>query len=174
MKLYLLFLTLLIPQLEMNEYQYELLLGKDISNIKIDNSEFNIDKGDYYSIPFIDSPKTYYNNYIYFMSFCTNDKKKITEVSIKLKLLVNEELYNTLTKIYGKPTMILVPNKILYDKTIESEKVKATVRKTKKKAKQGTFKDNPTFLIWKKKDYRLEILMKYEQNISEISFKMNE
>ena len=36
----------------MNEHQYELLLGKDISSIEINNSKFNIDKGNYYSIPF--------------------------------------------------------------------------------------------------------------------------
>lgn len=155
----------------MSEHQYELLLGKDISSITIDNSEFIANKSNYYSIPFIDNPKAYHNNYIYFISFCTNDEKKITEVSIKLKTLVDKELYTTLTSIYGQPTMILVPDKILYDKTIESEKVKATVRKTKSKAKQGAFEDNPTFIIWEKKGFKIEVLMKYEQNISEISFR---
>ncbi len=171
MKIYLLLLTLLTFQLKMSGYQYELLLGKSISSIKIDNSEFNINESNYYSISFTNNPKEYYNNYIYFMSFFTDHNNVITKIDIKLISLVTKELYHTLTEIYGQPTIILVPDKVLYDKTIEHKKIKATARKVKRKAKQGTFEDKPTFLIWQKEDFKLEILMKYEQNMSEISFR---
>ncbi len=155
----------------MNKNRYELLLDKNINDIEFNEEKKHYSNENLCSFFFFNSPKRYFNNSINMIFININDEEKITQIDIKFLSLINQELYDKLNEIYGEPNMVLVPDKIIYNKTSKVKRINLTVNKTKSHTKQGDFNDKPTFIIWEKKNYKVEILMKYQQNISEISFK---
>lgn len=169
---YLLILILLIPQIDMNSYQYEVLLGNDIEEVKIFDADFtNKSEDNHYSIPLIDNPREFFNNHIYYISFSTDNNQKINNINVSLTSLINESFYNSFVEIYGEPSSIMVEGEIINSKKSTFKKGKAIVTKEHRKTKQGSFNDNPRFIVWKKDNYLIEVLMKYEQGKSEISYR---
>ncbi|MCB0747380.1 MAG: hypothetical protein KDC90_07940 [Ignavibacteriae bacterium] len=164
------FLLLLITQNEMNE-RYELFLGQKISDleIKLGTSDYN-KTDERYSYFFFDDQLPYYNNYANAMFVRVDDKERIKSIDIKLTKLINDVLYNELIKQYGNPNSILVVDEIISLGTSVNDTTGATMKKNFLKTKEGSFEEQPLHIIWNKDSFKIEVLMKYEQNLSEITF----
>lgn len=173
MKIYFIFLMLLLTQESMNDNKFELFLGRNIDELKIEaeNKIHNVDNNRH-SYFFFDAPLVYLNNSIHVMFFTVDGDEKISEIDIKLTSLVDKSFYDDLVNLYGEPESIMVSDGVIYEKEIDGiTEQNATVRKTINKVRQGKFDENPTFIIWKKQNFEIELLMKYSQNKSEITFK---
>lgn len=157
----------------MNNNLYEQLLGRNIDELKIEtkNKIHNVDNNRH-SYFFFDAPLLYLNNGIHVMFITIDGDEKISEIDIKLTSLVDKSFYDDLVNLYGEPESIMVSDGVIYEKEIDGiTEQNATVRKTINKVRQGKFDENPTFVIWKKQNFEIELLMKYSQKKSEITFK---
>ena len=120
----------------MDTYQYELLLGKNIKEIKIFDTDFtNESEGNHYSIPLIYNPREFFNNHIYYISFSTDNNQKVNIVSVSLTSLIDESFYNSFVEIYGEPSTIMVEGEIINSKKSTFKNGHASVTKKHFKSK---------------------------------------
>ena len=169
MKIYYIILTLLTFQSGMNDHKYHLLLGGNVNYLKFNNHDY-LNKSDMsHSYSFSKNPLNYLNNTINNISFYFNEEETITKVYVDLSTLIDKSFFDDFVNIYGEPNHILVQDEVLYDSKHTGE-FGQTVRKTHSKAREGTFDENPIFIIWFKDGIKIQVLMKYAQNVSEIAF----
>lgn len=154
----------------MNE-RYELFLGQKISalEIKLGTSDYN-KTDERYSYFFFDDQLPYYNNYANAMFVRVDDKERIKSIDIKLTELINDVFYNELIKQYGNPNSILVVNKISTLGISVDETMNSIVKRSFAETREGSFEEQPLHIIWNKDSFKTEVLMKYEQSLSEITF----
>lgn len=164
-------LTIVIIQFTMTQERFEDYLGKRIEDIKFEKSNYRVHYDDNKYSYFFVIPTPFYNNAIYASFLKFNEKKIITSVKINLISLVDKSTYAELVKLYGEPNHILVPDRLLYDSNMNyNSSLGQTTRKKVIKTREGTFEEKPIFIIWKKRNFEIQVLMKYSKNVSEISF----
>jgi len=164
----------------MNFKEFENLIGKDISTANyilatdFDNKALG---GNLY---FSNSDVS---NYFYGMpykviSIKTNDMGVIEAITIVFLGVIDRSFYDTFILDYGEPNTIQVIDgrddigKWTKPDVKEEGDIEQSVRKVTLIMKEGKFEDNPLFMIWNKKRYQIRTLLKYEQNMSEITFRI--
>lgn len=156
----------------MNNNRYELFLNKKINEFNLEGDDLILNK-DYNRLSyfFFKTSLTYFDKNVSVIFVSLDDDEKIVEIDIKLALLADKSFYIHLVDLYGEPDNIIVSNRIIYENEIDGLKNKnLKVKKTINEVREGKFDDNPTFILWKKQDFEIKLLMKYSQNMSEISF----
>ncbi len=152
--------------------RFDNLLGQNIENIELEpqyQKYCDSNKCSY----FFESPLPYYNNTIHAVFIRFNEEKTISDININLMSLIDKSSYDEMVDVYGQPNHILVSDRIVHEtKKTYNKKLGQTTKKKQTKARQGTFDENPTFIIWDKENFKIEVLMKYEKGISEINFKL--
>ena len=103
----------------------------------------------------------------------TDEDDLINEVDINHGFVMGHEFYNKFVKCYGVPDSIKVIEKI---EIIDQGRAKDSdfdqyLKKSFLKMKDGTFDENPLYMIWEKKDYQIKIVNRYEQNLTQIIFR---
>ncbi len=173
-----LLVTLILFTQSMDFKEYESLIGKDISYANL----ILIEEGFKYHKP-LKNPFYTSDNYKWLcgipynmISIITDDKNIVTSITIHLHKLIDSKFYDLFIMDYGDPNTIQVIDG--YDfigKWTEEESEEGFGSKSRKitfKMKEGTFEENPLFMIWNKENYQIKVLLKDEQNISEITFRV--
>lgn len=167
MKQYFIIITLISSQLSMTQERFDNLLGKHIKEVELKSEYRKYSDNDMCSY-FFETPVRYFNNTIQTAYMELDNREKIKAIDLKLGTLIDKSFYDNFVSIYGTPDKIIVSDVIVSES--EKKTQNKTLKKTEHKARQGTFEEKPTFIIWEKEDFQLRILMKYPQEISEITF----
>lgn len=113
-----------------------------------------------------------------FLFIQTDKNDKVQSITIYAHKLINRKIYEDFNQIYGKPISILVVEKrtVLSENSGEDEMYgfKQYLRKSELELREGTFEENPLYIIWKNEQYMIKALLKDNQNISEITFSLIE
>lgn len=152
----------------------EKLLRKDITKTyKILDRDFNYDEEDK-SICFFnnDTFKYYYNMPSYFIHISSDDNGIINSITLYFNGLIDKNFYSSFNKDYGKPSSIQVIDTI---ETISQEKkvvgdFTQDLKKNFIQTREGSFNEQPLYIIWEKDSYNIRATFRHEQNISEITF----
>lgn len=180
----LLTLYLIINAYLMDKIMFESLLGKHFSYVK-DVTRRDFKKNEFEKDGFIINfysnknsiEKDFYGMTYNYMTFQTTDKDTIQSVSIHFNKVLNRQFYDSFILKYGEPKSILV----IDDREVESEtilkdkngKITQRLRKSKIELKEGSFEDEPLFIIWEKEAFNIKAFIRQKQNISEITFSKN-
>lgn len=164
--------------INMSDYNFEKFIGKEIPEVSnILNCVFEnnlINKNFYYTEKPIEE-SFYYGIKYNVVSLTTDNDSFINSITIHFKEVINSDFYNLFIDDYGIPDSIKV---VKSKKTIEiveqnknssksfNQKLKSSVLNTE----EGKFEDKPLYISWKKQNYSIKILMRHEQNISDITF----
>lgn len=175
------FLILIVKYFYMDFITLENLLDKHIA---VAENHFGIDfkvnvyKKDDFEAKFY-SNKDYIKKDFYGMNYNqitinTNPNDTIESITIHFREVINNRFYNLFTEKYGKPDSILViKNRQTVSETILKDKdgkINQHLRKNKIDLEEGTFEENPLYIIWKKKNYEIKAFLRHKTGISEITF----
>lgn len=155
---------------------FEKLLGKNISIVKsvIGNDFENKIFGEiFYYIIDENFKKDLIGMPITSLTILSNDKHIIESVSVHFPTLITEDFYEKLIQLYGSPNEIKIIDKRteVSREFISDEDFGQIVTKNDIELKNGSFKENPLFIIWEKENFTLKIFMRHKQGISEMTFK---
>ncbi|TPV34696.1 hypothetical protein FJ651_03965 [Paucihalobacter ruber] len=72
--------------------------------------------------------------------------------------------------------MVVEKRTVLSENSGEDEMYgfKQYLRKSELELREGTFEENPLYIIWNKEQYMIKALLRHNQNISEITFSLIE
>lgn len=164
--------------LNMNDYNFEDLIGKSLKEVnKIFDCDFKnnlIDERFYYSS--LKDESFYYGFYYNFISLNLNEEQKVESITIHFKKIIDLNFYNLFINHYEEPSnIIVVKDKKIIDEINEennntfNQKIRQSILITE----EGSFEDKPLYILWEKKNFKIKILMRYEQNICDITFSGN-
>ncbi|CAL2078138.1 conserved hypothetical protein [Tenacibaculum sp. 190524A02b] len=169
---------LLFNQITMNinHKEFETCLGKEVSEVnKILTLSFsNIhtsNKQLYFA--FLEEDKYFYQQSYKAISLILNNKKKAISLTIHFNQLVNNQFYKNLQAAYGAPNSIQVieQEKRIAKTSVNDTLFKQELSKNIVTTRKGSLEENPLFVMWKSETISIEILNKYKQSTSELTFK---
>jgi len=112
------------------------------------------------------------------VSLQTNINNTVKSITLHFNELLNLEFYKSSILEYGMPSSILIIDKrhIISENFVEDDKhnFNQHLRKSELELREGTFEENPLYIIWKKDKYMIKALLRHDQNISEITFSLIE
>ncbi len=158
----------------MKDYNFEKLVGKRIPEI---NSILNcvlennlINKNFYYGNT--KEERLLYGINYNVISLTTDNNKNITSITIHLKNVIGNDFYNLFIAEYGKPTSILIIEReiILSETESTGGSFNQKMRSGELEMKEGEFNENPLYIIWKKKGYKIKILIRRDRNTTDVIF----
>ena len=158
--------------------QCELLLEKDLAVAKkMFNVDFEItpygNKGGNNLYHNSDTLiKNYFGIPYRLISIYADENEVIKEVKILFPQNISRDFYDAFNEEYGRPDHIHVieNRKVISESTQQDGDSTETLRKSSFDLREGTFEENPLFIIWKKDGYEIKAFMRHKQNMSEISF----
>lgn len=157
--------------------EYETLLGKHSSIVKevigndFDNKLF--DKNFYYLKN--ENLKKNLHGINYNTISISSDKNEIIEsVTVHFSSIINKEFYEKLNQIYGLPKEIKVISKreIVSESNDNDTFFSQNMRKSNIELQNGSFEENPLYIIWNKDNFEIIIFTRHNIGISEITFKV--
>ena len=158
----------------MDYKKFENLLGKHISvATEVIGNDFEnklFGNNFYYTDNFIN--KDFYNMSYNSLTILIDEEDIIQSITVHISEVVNREFYNPFTVNYGYPdTMhIAESKKVISEDNLYSKSLSQNLKKVKVELREGKFDENPLFIVWKKEDYEIKILIRKEQNTSDITF----
>jgi len=151
---------------------FENLIGKDLKDVNITlNADFKnyMDNKNIYFMHY-ENVNTYYDLSYNTISIMINNQNKIESVTIHFTNLVNRKFLNSFTLDYDNQTTTQVfGDKVLVDEGY-SDDGNQYLKQHKGELREGTFEENPLFLLWRKKEFKIMVFMRYELGVSEITF----
>ncbi|WP_299883746.1 hypothetical protein [uncultured Lacinutrix sp.] len=157
--------------------KFEHILGKAISVVKkaigkeFVNELFGSDF--YYTYDFVsrDLYGTKYNS----LTILTDEKDAIQSVTIHFQNIINRKFYESFVKEYGEPNIIQVIDKreIISESKLEDNNFSQHLTKSNITLREGSFEENPLFIIWRKETFQIKAFLRHKQNISEITFSIS-
>lgn len=171
---------LLILALNLNSYfvdniEFEELLGKHISNVeKTIGSDFEKNNFEKIKISFYSNSQ--YFNIDFYGIFCnhltiqTNEKDIVQSISIHFREVITREFYDSFIQQYGEPNNIqVIENRRTVSESF-GEGFYQHLRKSTFDLREGTFDENPLYIIWEKEHFQIKAFLRHKMNISEITF----
>lgn len=173
-----LILYLVLFQQTMDFKEFEILIGKDISyaNAVLTDAGFNYKRLLAVNLYTSDKYKLFYGMTYNMISIMTDEDEIVRDIVIHFQSMIDNSFYDLFSLNYGHPDTIQIIDG--YDSVGDwkesdpGEEFSHRVRKVTLKTREGKFEENPLFMIWKKEGYQIKILMKQEQGISEITFRL--
>ncbi|MBO3100316.1 hypothetical protein [Gelidibacter pelagius] len=155
--------------------EFEFLLGKPVSKFSetIGNDfENKLFKNNFYYIPDDTSKKNFCEMDYNCLSILTDEIDNVQSITIHFREIISIHSYNLLIKKYGKPNNILIAeNKQVISESIsEDVDFRQHLTKSNFDLKEGTFEENPLYIIWLKENYQIKAFLRYKQKTSEITF----
>lgn len=154
--------------------EFDQLLGKHISvanefcNCTFENNNL---EGEIYVSQYFN--REYHGISFSFITIVINEKDIIQSVTIHFQEIINRQFYDSFIQDYGTPDNILIiDNKQIISETIskdEKEAITQNLKKSNLELREGTFEENPLYIIWKKEGYKISAFLR-QQNMSEITF----
>jgi len=157
--------------------EFETLIGKEITianQILLDEGFEHINFLEINSYTLGDDFKFFYGMPYKIISIMTDNKNTITSITIHLLEVIDSDFYNAFILDYGNPNTVQVVDKPEFIgewKKLDKE-FNSRGRKVSLIMKEGTFEENPLFMLWNKEDYSIKAFLRHEQNISEITFRV--
>jgi len=170
----LLILAINVSNYSMDYKKFENLLGKHISISKFfTGSDFktnNYGKKFYINSEQIDDSflGVPYN----FITIIPDENDTIQSITIHFPKLINRQFYDSFIEKYGEPNNIQVieNRKVMSKGTYGDSDFKQHLTKSTFDLREGSFEENPLFIIWKKDSFQINFFFRYEQNKSELTF----
>ncbi|GAB1858750.1 hypothetical protein MHTCC0001_35900 [Flavobacteriaceae bacterium MHTCC 0001] len=108
------------------------------------------------------------------MSSTTNEKETIRSISILFSKVISRQFYDKFIENYGEPnhTYIIENRKEIIEEPEEENDFARNAKKFEGDLREGSFDENPLYIIWEKENYTIRAFLRHEQNISEITFKV--
>ncbi|MEW7277511.1 hypothetical protein ABW636_02820 [Aquimarina sp. 2201CG1-2-11] len=165
----------------MDNLKFEELLRKDLSIVEETvSSDFRkssykqIETSLYFSQNF---NMDFYGMYSHALSVETDKNDTVEEITIHFGKVINRQFYDLFVEKYGEPIHIYVLSDLKVVSKIDSQESNDPFHQNLTKREgdliKGTFDDKPLFMIWEKDDFYIQAFMRYEQNISEITFSVD-
>jgi len=138
------------------------------------NFNFKNSKIKYFSIKLNPNDNSDKLNFFYGMPYRllfiqTDENKMIKSIGVFFNKHIDRKFYEAFNKAYGEPTNIL----IIDERVVISESVLdngfGQASKAELKLREGTFEEDPLYIIWEKESYQIKALLR-QQNMSEITF----
>ncbi|WP_299888918.1 hypothetical protein [uncultured Lacinutrix sp.] len=155
----------------MDYIRFEHLLDKNLSITKeaigsdFENTLFS---ESFYYISDKSIKKDFYGMEYNSLSIETNEKDTVQSISVHFPKVINRQFYDAFIKKYGEPTSIFVIEK---RKVVsETKSNEGHFKKSDIDLREGTFEENPLFIIWKKENFQIKAFLRHRQNMSEITF----
>lgn len=146
------------------------LLGENISKAEIlDLAPIRCSKNMFYI-----SSESYLFGYSFnHIAFFTNEDNTIEIITINLNGIINKTFYESISRHLGVPVSIQVVeySEEVLKKTNVDGLVPKTIEKRFIKTRNGIFEEKPLYIIWEKENLQVKVLIKYDQNSSEITFR---
>lgn len=177
-----LILTILILKTSfyMQNYNFESLLGTPVSNVTNfigDDFENKLFQKNFYYTKYKDEViyKKFYGMSFNCVSLQTDEKEIIEAITVHFSSVTNRAFYDQMIATYGTPNQIKI-----IDKRVEISRSKSTDDTFNQEMSQGiielregTYEENPLYIIWEKENYTITIFSRYKNGISEVIFKKN-
>lgn len=159
----------------MQNIDFKELLGKHISTVeKVISNDFEnkLFGKEFYYIKDENITKNLYGISFNSLTILTDENEIIESITIHLPKVIDKEFYNQFIKIYGYPNEIKVIQRReeISNDFIEDEIFSQEVKKSNIELRDGSFEDNPLFIIWEKEKFVIKVLSRHEQGVSEITF----
>ncbi len=164
----------------MDYIKFEALLGKHISTVEDSiGSDFEntLFQKDFYYITDELVKKDFFGMKYNMLYIKTNDKDAVEAISILFQKVITRQFYDTFVKEYGEPihTQVITKRKEVIEKQEKTDSDFASnAKKYEIELREGTFEENPLYIIWKKEGYEIKAFLRHEQNISEVTFSMQQ
>jgi len=154
---------------------FEFLLGKHVStttNIIGNEFENKLFENSFYYIKSEDLEKKLYEMQFKAITVLSNEDEIIKSVTIHFSKIVTKDFYNQLINEYGFPNEIKVikKRKKISSEILNDEIFSQNMTKSNIELIDGTFEDEPLFIIWKDKDLKITIFFKRKQSVCDITF----
>ncbi|MDO6852218.1 hypothetical protein JM80_0508 [Cellulophaga sp. RHA_52] len=161
----------------MKSQQFENLLGKNISKLsKIIGEEFENELFDssFYYIKNESIKKNLYGMQYNSITVLTNEKDNIKSISIHFDKTINKYFYESFIEDYNKPNNILVieASETTSEGFLEGKPFNQKLRKNNIQLREGKFDENPLFIVWTKEDYEVKFFFRYNNNSSEVTYRL--
>ena len=174
-------IKLLLPLLIMQSLDFENLIGKDVSIVHA----ILLDKGfeNDNIFPNIKSyaldEETYDSFYGLAFNIITigiNENNYVSDITIHFNQVIDSSFYYKFIIDYDKPDIIQVVDGVKFISDWKENKtengIEQKVRKVTLNTREGSFEENPFFMIWNKEGYQIKALLRHKQNTSEITFRL--
>lgn len=111
-----------------------------------------------------------------FLFIQTDKNDTVQSITIYFHRLINRAFYDAFNEVYAKPSSILVIEKrtVLSENNGEDQTYgfKQYLRKSELELREGTFDENPLYIIWEKEKFMIRALLMHNQETSEITFSL--
>ena len=165
-----------------NYTSFEQFIKKDISvieniielNFELKNSDINNSNIKFYTAHNFEDHDFYTFPSRYISVTTEDDYKTVKSITILFQGVINRSFYDAFTAQYGKPDHILIAEnrQLTEEGTIKNDTGKWEAKKYTIDLREGTFEENPLYIVWKKEDYQIKAYLRPEQNMSEITFSL--
>ena len=156
----------------MDYKEFENLLGKHFSFTK---EVFGIDfKSTNYGTKFYTNSE-YLNTEFYgipynFITITVNKEDIVQSITVHFQEVINRQFYDLFIKKYGEPNSIqVIENKKIESKTL-GEGFFQHLTKSSFDLREGTFEEDPLYIIWEKEHFQVKAFLRHKNSISEIIF----
>ena len=80
----------------------------------------------------------------------------------------------SIVKVYNKPNNILVieASETTSEGFLEGKSFNQKLRKNNIQLREGKFDENPLFIVWTKEDYEVKFFFRYNNNSSEVTYRL--
>jgi len=111
-----------------------------------------------------------------FISVQSNESNAVKSISIHFREVINRKFYERFLEKYGEPDNIHVISKrtVISEGQYEKDDFSAYLTKSEIDFREGTFDKKPLFIIWNKDGYQIKAFLRHQQNISEITFSLQD
>ena len=155
---------------------YESLLGKHITNTEdILGSDFDnkLFEKYFYYVKDENIKKNLYGIDYNSISILTDKNEIVESVTIHFLSTINKDVYDQLILKYGLRNEIKVIEKkvIVSENKINNEVFSQEIKKSNVELRNGSFEENPLYIIWHKDNFEIIIFTRHNMGISEITFK---
>jgi len=164
----------------MDNTEFENLLGEHISVAEEflgDDFENTLLSKGFYYIPDEFIKKDFYGMQYNCITLQTNEEDIVQSVTIHLRKVINRQFFDSFIKRYGEPNYILViENRQIISESVDygDDDFKQNLRKSTFELREGSFEEDPLYIIWKKGHYSVKAFLRHNQNISEVTFSFPE
>lgn len=154
----------------MNFTEFKSLIGGNIfDTYKLTEEGFNLDS-ESNNLYFMASGryKYFYDMPAYYISV-SQENATVDSITFYFKGIIDSSFYNAFVNEFGIPDTIQIVDNI---KVIsEEENTGQYLKKSFIETRDGSFEENPLYMIWNKEGYQINIFIKNSSNTSEIIFK---
>ena len=159
----------------MHNIEFEELLGEQLSNVEktvgidFENKIFGKIKISYYrNSQYLNID--YYGIYSNYLTIQTNENDVVESISIHFRKVITRDFFDSFIQQYGEPNNIqVIENRRIIGESF-GEGFYQHLKKSTFDLREGSFEENPLYIIWKKDNYQIKAFLRHKMNISEITF----